>query len=110
MTHHVFGGGNQASVKGSHVKMEGGTVKKDVYGGCNASGTVTTSALVTLTGGNVKGSVYGGGLGKSTQVGTQQQPNGKTVIDISGNASIGSDVYGGGNEGKVYGETEVKIH
>ena len=110
VTHHVFGGGNQASVKGSHVKMEGGTVKKDVYGGCNASGTVTTSALVTLTGGNVKGSVYGGGLGKSTQVGTQQQPNGKTVIDISGNASIGSDVYGGGNEGKVYGETEVKIH
>ena len=111
VTHHVFGGGNQASVKGSHVKMEGGTVKKDVYGGCNASGTVTTSALVTLTGGNVKGSVYGGGLGKSTQVGTQQQPNGKTVIDISGNATkIGSDVYGGGNEGKVYGETEVKIH
>lgn len=110
VTHHVFGGGNQAGVKGSHVKMEGGTVKKDVYGGCNASGTVTTSALVTLTGGNVKGSVYGGGLGKSTQVGTQQQPNGKTVIDISGNASIGSDVYGGGNEGKVYGETEVKIH
>lgn len=111
VTHHVFGGGNQASVKGSHVKMEGGTVKKDVYGGCNASGTVTTTAAVTITNGTVKGSVYGGGLGIDTRVGESTTKPGKTVIDISGNATkIGNDVYGGGNEGKVYGETEVKIH
>jgi hypothetical protein len=111
VTHHVFGGGNQASVKGSHVKMEGGTVKEDVYGGCNTSGTVTTTAAVTITNGTVKGSVYGGGLGIDTRVGESTTKPGKTVIDISGNATkIGNDVYGGGNEGKVYGETEVKIH
>lgn len=110
VTHHVFGGGNKADVKGSHVKMEGGTVKEDVYGGCNTSGTVTTTAAVTITNGTVKGSVYGGGLGIDTRVGESTTKPGKTVIDISGNASIGSDVYGGGNEGKVYGETEVKIH
>lgn len=110
VTHHVFGGGNQADVKGSYVKMEGGTVKEDVYGGCNTSGTVTTTAAVTITNGTVKGSVYGGGLGIDTRVGESTTKPGKTVIDISGNASIGSDVYGGGNEGKVYGETDVKIH
>lgn len=111
VTHHVFGGGNQAGVKGSHVKMEGGTVKEDVYGGCNTSGTVTTTAAVTITNGTVKGSVYGGGLGIDTRVGESTTKPGKTVIDISGNATkIGNDVYGGGNEGKVYGETEVKIH
>lgn len=110
VTHHVFGGGNKADVKGSYVKMEGGTVKEDVYGGCNTSGTVTTTAAVTITNGTVKGSVYGGGLGIDTRVGESTTKPGKTVIDISGNASIGSDVYGGGNEGKVYGETEVKIH
>lgn len=109
--HHVFGGGNQAGVKGSKVKMEGGTVKEDVYGGCNTSGTVTTTAAVTITNGTVKGSVYGGGLGIDTRVGESTTKPGKTVIDISGNATkIGNDVYGGGNEGKVYGETEVKIH
>lgn len=111
VTHHVFGGGNQAGVKGSYVKMEGGTVKEDVYGGCNTSGTVTTTAAVTITNGTVKGSVYGGGLGIDTRVGESTTKPGKTVIDISGNATkIGNDVYGGGNEGKVYGETEVKIH
>lgn len=111
VTHHVFGGGNKADVKGSYVKMEGGTVKEDVYGGCNTSGTVTTTAAVTITNGTVKGSVYGGGLGIDTRVGESTTKPGKTVIDISGNATkIGNDVYGGGNEGRVFGETDVKIH
>ena len=104
VTHNVFGGGNQAGVKSSQVKMSGGTVKEDLYGGCNQNGIVTAGSNVTLTGGTVEGSVYGGGLGVDTKV-----RNGSNV-DISGNAQIETDVYGGGNEGTVEGGANVKIH
>ncbi len=105
----VYGGGNEITttgkgVLGSDVNMTGGTVRGNLYGGCNIKGTVETTSKVTLTGGSVMQSVYGGGYGSNTTV------TGKATVDISGDTSIGEDVYGGGNEGTVEGGAEVNIH
>lgn len=115
VTYDVFGGGNDITTDDntntdvgaarSKVNMSGGIVKGDLYGGCNTKGTVAIDTKVTLTNGTVEGSVYGGGLGPQTVV------TGKATIDISGaNTRVDNDVYGGGNEGKVKGGTDVKIH
>ena len=115
VTYDVFGGGNDITTDDntntdvgaarSKVNMSGGIVKGDLYGGCNTKGTVAIDTKVTLTNGTVEGSVYGGGLGPQTVV------TGKATIDISGtNTRVDHDVYGGGNEGKVKGGTDVKIH
>ena len=104
----VYGGGNNITesgkgVAGSDVQMSGGTVMGDLYGGCNQKGTVEQNSSVIITGGTVT-NIYGGGLGVNTVV------TGKANVDISGNAHIVTDVYGGGNEGVVNGGADVKIH
>ena len=112
----VFGGGELGLTKGSViVKIEGGTIEKDVYGGGSLADTNTTSSvgvvdengvaekdgddnyvtttvhpttIVRLTGGQVKGDVYGGGLG---QVGVTGEHY--TSEEIMG-AVEGDDAYG----------------
>ena len=68
----VFGGGQSGIVQGSvAVKMTGGLVLHDVYGGgalantnTETSSTVPYTTAVNLYGGLVKGDAYGGGLGQ----------------------------------------------
>ena len=110
VSHNVYGGGNNITedgkgVNGSDVRMSGGIVEGDVYGGCNEKGTVLTTSSVKLTNGRVKGSVYGGGLGVNTIV------TGRATVEITGTeTTVDTDVYGGGNNGLVNGGTEVKIY
>jgi len=77
----VFGGGELGLTKGSViVKIKGGTIAEDVYGGGSLANTNTTSTVdldgdgetetvhptttVNLTGGTINRNVYGGGLGR----------------------------------------------
>ena len=105
----VFGGGEAGIIKGSvAVNMNGGTVKKDVYGGGALADTQTsnwdatakegagdwatgkTSASATTTvrlkGGNILGEAYGGGLGED---GKPAYVWGDVLVDLNGTTSSG---------------------
>ena len=105
----VFGGGEAGIIKGSvAVNMNGGTVKKDVYGGGALADTQTdnwdetknsgagdwaegkTSAsnttLVRLTGGDILGEAYGGGLGEP---GKPAYVYGDVLLDLNGTTTSG---------------------
>ena len=101
----VFGGGEAGTVKGSvSVNMNGGTVKKDVYGGGAladtqtsnwdattgnwATGKTSASATTTvrLTGGNILGEAYGGGLGET---GKPAYVYGDVLLDLNGTTTSG---------------------
>lgn len=61
------------------------------------------------------GNVYGGGQGNikvdnaGYVVGTEQGHCGKAIVDIKGSPTIMSSVYGGSEEGVVWGNTKVTI-
>ena len=101
----VFGGGEAGIIKGSvAVNMNGGTVKKDVYGGGALADTQTdnwdetknsgagdwatgkTSASATTTvrlkGGDILGEAYGGGLGEA---GKPAYVWGDVLVDLNNN-------------------------
>ena len=104
---HVFGGayGNNYVIPTSNVYVRGGTVNGSVYGGSNSNGTVGTEgvhlATVNMSDGETT-NVFGGGLGESTNM-----ANG-TIVNISGGL-INNNVYGGGEEGTVNGDTHVNV-
>jgi hypothetical protein len=105
----VFGGGEAGTVKGSvAVKMTGGLILNDVYGGGALADTQTSnwnadanngaggwadaekSALhtttVRLTGGTILGEAYGGGLGET---GKPAYVWGDVLLDLNGTTSSG---------------------
>jgi hypothetical protein len=103
----VFGGGEAGTVKGSvTVKMTGGLVLKDVYGGGAladtqtsnwdattvnwATGKTSASATTTvrLTGGNILGEAYGGGLGET---GKPAYVYGDVLVDLNGTTTSGEE-------------------
>ena len=85
----VYGGGNQAAYTGDPtVKLYGGTVNTNVYGGgLGATAIVTGSTSVTMEGGTVKNDLYGGG--------SEADVTGSVNVSVSG-GSVTHDVYGGG--------------
>ncbi|MBQ6728867.1 MAG: choice-of-anchor J domain-containing protein [Bacteroidales bacterium] len=98
----VFGGANQArSEATTTVTMENGTVGGSLYGGANTSGNVAGLATVNVSGGKVS-NVFGGGLGANTSMAAG------TAVNVSG-GTINNNVYGGGEEGTVTGNTNVKV-
>ena len=107
----VFGGGEAGIIKGSvSVNMNGGTVKKDVYGGGALADTQTsnwdataksgagdwatgktsasTTTTVRLTGGDILGEVYGGGLGEP---GKPAYVWGDVLVDLNGTTTSGEE-------------------
>ena len=107
----VFGGGEAGTVKGSvAVKMTGGLVLNDVYGGGALADTQTsnwnadanngaggwatgmTSAssttTVRLTGGTIMGEAYGGGLGET---GKPAYVYGDVLLDLNGETKSGEE-------------------
>lgn len=106
----VFGGGEAGIIKGSvAVNMNGGTVKKDVYGGGALADTQTSnwdaaanenagdwadaekkSALHTTTvrlkGGDILGEAYGGGLGETDK---PAYVYGDVLLDLNGTTTSG---------------------
>ena len=98
----VFGGANQArSEATTTVTMENGTVSGSLYGGANTSGNVAGLATVNVSGGKVT-NVFGGGLGASTSMAAG------TAVNVSG-GTINNNVYGGGEQGTVTGNTNVAV-
>lgn len=98
----VFGGANQArSEAKTTVTMKDGEVTGSLYGGANASGNVAGLATVNVSGGKVS-NVYGGGLGASTSMAAG------TAVNVSG-GTINNNVYGGGEQGTVTGNTNVAV-
>ena len=112
----VFGGGKAAGITGAPtVNINGGTVSSGVYGGCDASGTVSGNITVNVTGGTVgadystdatkKANVFGGGFGEATGTTGNVEVNIGTISEgvTSGTAVIYGDVYGGSALGSVNG-------
>ncbi len=104
---------------GTTVRIKDGLIKRSVFGGGEMA-IVTGDTKVEMSGGTVgswetigdeqylHGSIYGGGQGSPNPVNEQYMDaadygrvNGNTYIDISGNAHILKDVYGGGQMGSV---------
>ncbi|MBP5412633.1 MAG: T9SS type A sorting domain-containing protein, partial [Bacteroidales bacterium] len=110
----VTDGGNtyNHAIPTSKVYVKGGTVNGSVYGGSNSTGNVG-NVTMEITGGEIKGSVFGGGLGQPTNVtGDVTLTVGKA--NSTDTATIGGDVYGGSEKGKVNtnttNKTEVTIN
>jgi len=91
------------------VNMEGGAVKKAVYGGSNVNGVLQQDATVTLIGGTVgdsenpnKDVVFGGGKGAPTLVNGNVTVNvGEEGQNVATGATIHGHVYGGGELGNT---------
>ena len=115
----VFGGGELGLTKGSViVKIQGGTIAEDVYGGGSLANSNTTSTVettdpvthqvtqttvhptttVNLKGGTINRNVYGGGLGRLAKdaVGTSGQEGYVPAVSAV--------------EAKVYGNVLVKLN
>ena len=105
----VFGGGESGLVKGSvAVKMTGGLLLKDIYGGGALADTQTSNwdatansgaggwaegktaesptTTVRLTGGTIVGEAYGGGLGEA---GKPAYVYGDVLLDLNGTTTSG---------------------
>ena len=96
----VYGGANKAqSDKAVTVTMTDGTVGGSLYGGANDSGEVKELATVNVSGGTVT-NVYGGGYGQQTKM---KQGTKVTVSE----GTVTGNIYGGGAEGYVIGNTNV---
>ena len=106
----LFGGGKAAGITGAPtVNINGGTVTAGVYGGCDASGTVSGNIVVNVTGGTVGSSttkaegIFGGGFGEATATSGNVEVNIGTSGQTTGGATIYGDVYGGSALGSVNG-------
>lgn len=97
----VFGGACQNKGGTTNVTMKDGTINGGIYGGSNYNGTVSGLATVNVSGGSAE-NVFGGGLGSSTEMSSG------TVVNVSG-GTINNNVYGGGEEGTVTGNTNVTV-
>lgn len=106
----VFGGSNQQQGQIVNMWMKDGTITGNLYGGSNTSGTVNGLATVNVSGGTVT-NVFGGGYGSSTNMaaGTKVTVSGGIVgtKDTSNDTYTYGNVYGGGEEGTVTGNTDV---
>lgn len=84
----VYGGGNMASIFGiNEVRVLGGTIEKALYGGNDRAGQVAEKTNRILP---QNYTIASDGATSLTTLGV------KTYVDVSGNAQIGT-VYGGGN-------------
>ncbi len=104
----VYGGAFEHgyTIPTTNVFVKGGTVNGSVYGGSNNIGTVNNSH-VTVSGVDGVTDIFGGGYGESTNIGTTTT-NGSTTVVVSGGTNL-NNVYGGGYDGKVFGNTNVNI-
>ena len=107
--HSVVGGGIDSTVASTDVRIEGGTVGKNVYGGGYYNDStlpvensdVLGDASVTISGGTVSGNVYAGGFYSNV--------NGNASVTISG-GTVGGDIYGGSEgSGTVAGSSTLNV-
>ena len=116
----AFNGGNSAGIEGDQtatpriIHVDGAKVD-NVYGGSNSEGDLTETHVLIENGAEVK-NAYGGGLGENTNItgNTEVIVKGYDEATLAGDSSltntrITNDVYGGGSDGTVEGNTNVQI-
>ena len=116
----IYGGGNKAGVKGTHVVINGGNIGNiaantitttnygGVYGGCNESGVVDGDIVVDVLGGTFGTqaainaekffNIFGGGYGDQTST------TGNVTVNYgsdNGTPKLYGDLYGGSALGSV---------
>ena len=100
----VFGGGDMANVDSTQVNIIDGTVKSNIYGGCNQSGNVNGDIAVNILGGTLGTSsdntinIFGGGFGQNTST------TGDITVTFGGTGvtpTLYGDIYGGSALGVV---------
>lgn len=118
---YVYGGGNQATVPGTKVKIYGGNVIGNVFGGGNNADVTAKGTDVSIYGGNIL-NVYGGnnaanvvgntnvniGTAEKVTLSSGDSTYKDQTFDVKG-VNITGNVYGGGNAADVTGKTNVKI-
>lgn len=97
----VYGGANSQQAQTVNITMTNGNVDGNIYGGSNTWGTTNNMATINVSGGTVT-NVFGGGLGSSTSMAAG------TAVNVSG-GTINNNVYGGGEQGSVTGNTNVVV-
>ncbi len=115
----VFGGSNRNNICGStQINVEGGTIHRTVYGGCNDLGTVREYATINVYGGTINGepdpevgnagseAIFAGGKGEDTTIASKAIIN---IKDQKANISITGNIYGGSEQGAVNGNSKVII-
>ena len=126
----AYGGCNAANVgHNAEVLLEQSAAQDaivgTIYGGNNVSGTIANTTLVTLTNGTVTGDVFGGSNGNyGCNDGTDYtNPDYDLVTDYDGKtipqtantqvivqgATVGRNVYGGGNKAPVTTSASVEL-
>lgn len=95
---YVYGGGNAANVNGTDVTVYGGNTIGNVFGGCYGANVTTDGTDVKIHGGTI-GEVYGGNNASGTVTGTINVNVNKQAEDPNGTACAMhiNEVYGGGN-------------
>ena len=129
----VFGGGKglatfaeAGKVKGNtNVAISGGTMYGTVYGGGELGdvGTITKTDIrnytwkantgkceveITGTSADIKGNVFGAGKGEPDTFWCEKAMADNTSVSIT-NGTVGLNVYGGGEKGRVEHDAEVTI-
>lgn len=117
----VYGGGDLAETKGNiDVSILNSTITQNLYGGGNGAdsqpadstnvpGKVGGNTNISVTEANpneciIHGNVFGAGRGITATV------EGNTITNINQNVAVEGNVYGGGDNGKVTGQTTVNIN
>ena len=101
----------KGTVYNSHVIINGGTIRRSVYGGGNYGSTGTqyagtSSTVIDILSGNI-GEVYGGSKAAGF---SQNNYKGTSIIDINMSDGTVGYIYGGSNEqGIVYGSIDIDI-
>lgn len=102
VTGDVYGGGQYAKAESdTSVSLSGGTVKGSIYGG-GYQGPVEGNTEVNIAGGAVEKSVYGGAKGsKSSVLVSGRSTINMTAGTVNGNVYGGSEVSDNGPEGNT---------
>lgn len=126
LTSDVFGGGlGKTAVvnppdddnKSIYVSINNSKIIGDVYAGGDLGNVYGNVALYIGDKANITGSVYGGG--NNANIGDENK-NASTYVNVIGatienvqnsksNATTGGEVFGGGNYGVVYGNTNIEV-
>lgn len=100
----VYGGGNQAGVTGmTTVAIEDSTIN-EVYGGGN-QGEVNETTSVSIISTNILDSVYGGGNQGEVKGNTTVMVSNQNTTDLGNVPEVKDSIYGGGKAANVNGTT-----
>lgn len=103
----------------SNLTITGGTINGNVYGAGRGYGgyqgkdqlakTIGNTQINISGSPNISGDIYGAGEGVTDYENTAAM-TGNTTVTINTNATLNSNIYGGGNAGKLIGNSTININ